>query len=86
MTDRPPLDDLDALAAWHAAQLGFGPADVARRREQTKVAQRLRWDGRTDLAILSVDEDAEDVEHRGHYADADDAAATDDLLAFIDQL
>jgi hypothetical protein len=85
MTDRPDLDDVDALAAWHAAQLGFGPADTARRQTETEQAQQRRW-GKTGMAILSIEEDAEDVEHRGHYADADDAAETDDLLAFIDQL
>lgn len=85
MTDRPPIDDIDALAAWHAEQLGFGPADQERRRLQTEQAQQARW-GKTGMAILGIDEDAEDVEHRGHYADADDAAATDDLLTFIDQL
>ena len=85
MTDRPPLDDGDALAAWHAEQLGFGPADTARRRLQAEQAQQARW-GKTGLAILSIDEDAEDVEHRSTYAGGDDLAATDDLITFIDEL
>lgn len=85
MTDRPPIDDIAALAAWHAEQLGFGLVDWARRQAQTEQAQQARW-GKTGLAILGIDEDAEDVEHRGIYANADDAAATDDLLDFIDHL
>lgn len=85
MTDRPSIDDIDALAAWHAEQLGFGPTDTARRQAQTKQAQQARW-GVDGMAILGIEEDAEDVEHRNEYSDADDAAETDDLLAFIDQL
>jgi hypothetical protein len=85
MSNRPPLDDIDALAAWHAAELGFGPENAARRQAHTERAQQLRW-GKTGLAILSIDEDAEDVEHRGIYANTEDEDATDELLAELDQL
>jgi hypothetical protein len=58
MSSRPALDDINALVRWHQEQLGFGPADLARRREATERAQFKRW-GVTGLAILNTinDED-----------------------------
>ena len=82
MTERPPLEDVDALAAWHAAQLGFGPADTERRRLQTEQAQQQRW-GKTGLAILGIDEDEESAKRDADWAAISDV---DDVLSLIDQL
>jgi hypothetical protein len=48
-------------------------------------AQLARW-GTSGISVLGVVEEADDVEHRGQYADDRDAAETDELLALIDQL
>ena len=71
----------DDLVAWHLDQLGFGPRDMLRRREQTEAAQFTRW-ACTGLDLLNISEDAEEIAHRGEWSDAE----VDDVLSLIDAL
>jgi hypothetical protein len=63
-----------------AEELGFGPADMARRAEQTEQAQQARW-GKTGLAILGIDEDEESAKRDAEWAATSILDDLDDLFA-----
>lgn len=74
--------ETDRLVAWHVEQLGFGPADTARRQQQTEQAQLERW-GVSGFAILAIDEDAELARLDAEWEASDVTADLIDLIGRI---
>lgn len=74
--------ETDRLVAWHLEQLGFGPADTARRQQQTEQAQLERW-GVSGFEILAIEEDAEGARLDAEWETSATTADVIDLFSRI---